>query len=76
MESELSILRRVCDEFEKRREYPDDCGHVFDGVLAELSADERSELMRQYAIVEDSQPTYGSFRAALDAFESLNPDAF
>ena len=68
-------MRRVCDEFRKRKEYPDDCGHVFDEVMAELSADEREEVMRQYAIVEDSQPEYGSFEAALEAFEREHPDA-
>lgn len=71
----MSILRRVHEEKRRRLEYPDDCGHVLSAVVDELSPDERREWRRQYLEFEAMVPEYGSYEAALDAFERLHPDA-
>ena len=72
---EMSILRRVDDRFRKEHPYPDDGEHVYSRILAELSYSEREEWKRQAREVERMVPEYGSYDAALEAFERMHPDA-
>ncbi len=72
---EMSILRRVDDRFRKEHPYPDDGEHVYSRILAELSYSEREEWKRQALEVEAMQSAYGSYEAALSAYEEAHPDA-
>lgn len=71
----MCILRRVEEEYQRLNPPPDDNAGCYLAVLHGLTPEEHAEWKRQMAIVDEMRPVYGSFWAAVEAFEAANPDA-
>ena len=71
----MCILRRVEEEYQRLNPPVDDNMGYFQEVLGKLTPDEREEWDRQAGEVERLYPVYGSFWAAVEAFEAANPEA-
>ena len=54
---------------------PDDNWGYYKTAFDALTLEEMKEWKRQYAIIEPTIPVYGSFWAAVEAFEAANPEA-
>lgn len=63
------------DEFKAIDLPDDDCQFFFQQVLDRLAPDELDEWRSQMDAVIEMVPSYGSFEAAIDAYEREHPEA-